>query len=100
MATNHISLDCSSTAQRQLVGWKLWLRWTVITAVGELLGFSAPALVMAAGTVGRWSDTAQTVAAVLVGAVEGVVLGAAQWLALCHALPRISRRGWVLATAL
>jgi hypothetical protein len=90
----------SATAARELVDWSLWRRWTLFTALGELLGFAAPAVVMAAGTVGRWSDTAQTVAAMLAGAVEGAVLGLVQWLALRHALPSLSRRAWVLATAL
>ena len=36
----------------------------------------------------------------LVGAIEGAVLGLAQWLALRRALPSVSRRAWVVATAL
>src|SRR3712207_776228 len=35
---------------------ELWWRWTLWTAAGELVGFAAPALAMAAGTVGQWND--------------------------------------------
>src|SRR5919202_154359 len=89
-----------ATAQRETAGWGLWRRWTLFTAVGELVGFAAPAIVMAAGTVGRWSDTAQLVAAVLAGAVEGAVLGLAQGRVLHRSLPALSQRAWVLSTAL
>lgn len=77
----------------------LWWRWTIWTAAGELAGFAVPALVMAAGTVGGWNDSVQVGAAVAVGAVEGAVLGLAQWQALCRFLPAISRLSWVVATA-
>src|SRR5919202_6179185 len=55
---------------------------------------------MAAGTVERWSDTVQVVAAVLAGAVEGAVLGLAQGRVLHRSLPALSQRAWVLSTAL
>jgi hypothetical protein len=67
--------------------WAFWRRWTLFTGAGELIGFAAPALAMAAGTIGSWPDSIQVVAALLAGVVEGAVLGVAQWLALRPSLP-------------
>lgn len=77
----------------------LWWRWTIWTTAGELAGFAVPALVMAAGTVAGWTDSVQVGVAVAVGAVEGAVLGLAQWQMLRRFLPAISRLSWVVATA-
>ncbi|HZG65354.1 MAG TPA: hypothetical protein VEZ12_01330 [Herpetosiphonaceae bacterium] len=82
------------------VNWDMWRRWTLFTALGELVGFSAPAIAMAAGTVAGWNDTTQVVVAVLAGAVEGAVLGLAQWLALRRYLTTLSGWAWVMATAI
>ena len=79
---------------------ELWRRWTLGTAAGELVGFAAPALVMAAGTMGGWNDTAQLLSILLSGAVEGAALGLAQFIALRPAFPALSGRAWVLGTAL
>lgn len=83
----------------------IWAAWTLATAAGELLGFAVPAL---AGALAFWllgePDTgagALTLAAtVLVAGIgEGAILGAFQWRVLRRALPAISRRAWVGATA-
>jgi hypothetical protein len=78
----------------------LWWRWTFWTTVGEFVGFAVPALVMAAGTVGQWSDSVQLGAALAIGMVEGSILGLAQWQALRDLLPALGRLSWVLATGL
>jgi len=97
--TTTAPLSSRSAVSRDTVGWNVWQRWTLCIAIGELVRFAAPALAIAMGTVGSWSDTAQVVAAVLAGAVEGAVLGFAQWLALHQSLPALSRRAWVVATS-
>ncbi len=82
------------------VSWEMWRRWTLFTALGELVGFSAPAIAMAAGTVAGWTDTTQVVVAVLAGAVEGAVLGLAQWLVLRRYVTTLNGSAWVMATAI
>lgn len=75
-----------------------WWRWTRWATLGEVAGFTAPA-VMAA----LLADTADWVfvpAMVAAGVVEGSVLGAAQARVLCRRVPAIERRRWVAATGL
>jgi hypothetical protein len=84
--------------------WEIWSRWTVITSVGEFIGFSVPAIVGAVSTaaLGNVNNPAAnlTMAAtmILAGTCEGAILGLAQWLALRRYLPKLSQRAWVLAT--
>jgi hypothetical protein len=86
-------------------GRALWARWTLATALGELLGF---ALAMGLGglvylLVGGPVETVSAVAllggAVLAGVVEGSVLGTAQWLVLRRYLPALAPGTWIAATA-
>jgi hypothetical protein len=77
-----------------------WLRWTVATAAGELLGFAIPALAGAAAAWLALGQVAMSFVLVLAGVGEGVVLGLAQWLALRWQAPSVGRRAWVTATAL
>ena len=85
--------------------WKLWLQWTLANAVGEVLGLGlagAIAIVMVL-TIGEpeTSLVALMMAGVMIaaGALEGVIVGFAQWLVLRGLLRRLSRREWVTATA-
>jgi len=89
-----------------LVGWSLWWRWTLATALGELIGFAVPGSVAPVlawaltGTEGAFPVYALFVAAVLAGVVEGASLGLAQWLVLRRCLRQVARWRWVLATAI
>jgi hypothetical protein len=65
--------------------------------VGELVGFTAPAIAGAA--LAAASMGAQVAGLVVAGAVEGAVLGLAQASVLVRVLPTVSRRRWVAATA-
>jgi uncharacterized membrane protein YeaQ/YmgE (transglycosylase-associated protein family) len=71
--------------------------WIKRVTVGELVGFTAPALTSAA--LAGASIGAQVAGLVGAGAVEGAVLGLAQASVLVRVLPTLSRRKWVVATA-
>jgi NhaP-type Na+/H+ or K+/H+ antiporter len=85
---------------------RLWRRWALATAIGELVGFAAPAFawaLVARAVAGMGAPAAALLTfAVLVaaGSVEGAVLGYAQWRALRHALPAIRWPQWTGATAI
>jgi hypothetical protein len=86
--------------------WELWLRWTFANVAGEVLGLGlvgAIAVVMVL-TIGdpETALVALTMAGVMIaaGALEGVIVGYAQWLVLRRRLCRLSRREWVTATAI
>jgi hypothetical protein len=84
--------------------WSLWGRWILANSVGELVGLGAT---FAIG-VGLFSGLAETagvfptiLTAVLMtsaGALEGAVVGLAQWLAMHASLPQLPRWSWVRAT--
>lgn len=85
-------------------GGRLWWRWTRAVTLGELAGFTVPAVagVLVAGP--EWGmlgigPLLQGAAIVMAGAVEGTILGLAQAYALRVALPEIATRDWVRATA-
>ena len=84
----------------------LWRRWMLATTVGELLGFAVPALTGAAVFLAFGEPEGLAAALgfaallVLAGAGEGAVLGTAQARVLVRAAPAVSRRAWVIATAL
>ena len=86
--------------------WKLWLQWTLANVVGEVLGLGlagavAIAMVLTIGEPGT-APVALMMAGVMIaaGALEGVIVGFAQWLVLRRLLRRLSRREWVTATAI
>jgi hypothetical protein len=79
--------------------WALWRRWTAATTLGETAGFCAPALVGGLAATSGWSTAATGAALLLAGAVEGYVLGAAQWWALRTAVPNLRGRPFASATA-
>jgi hypothetical protein len=76
----------------------LWRRWTVSTTIGELAGFTAPALAGAGATAAELDASTTYLLLLAAGALEGVALGTAQGWALRPALPRLSRRAFALAT--
>ncbi|WP_457254230.1 hypothetical protein [Pedococcus sp. P5_B7] len=72
-----------------------WVRWTV---AGELVGFVAPAVL---GVVSaEWSSRAAIPTMVAAGAVEGVMLGAAQAHALAPSIPGLRSARFAGLTAL
>ncbi len=75
----------------------LWWRWTRAVTLGEIAGFSVPAVV-AALALGA-GPLAQLAVILLAGIAEGAILGLAQAYALRTALPTIATRDWVRATA-
>jgi hypothetical protein len=74
-------------------------RWVRATTIGELAGFTIPALVGAVVAVVGTQPAAALAMLVLAGTGEGAVLGWAQSRALRRDLPRLSARSWVTATA-
>lgn len=75
----------------------LFRTWILAVTAGEFIGFCAPAL---AGALLIGSPTAVSLPVLVgAGAVEGAILGASQALVLRRALPQLSLRTWVAATA-
>jgi len=78
--------------------WKLWLQWTFANVAGEVLGLGLAAAVATAMvlTIGEpeTAHVALTMAGVMItaGALEGVIVGFAQWLVLRRRLCRMGRR--------
>jgi hypothetical protein len=82
-----------------LRGRPLLRRWVRVTGLGEIAGFSVPAVVGALVAAGDAPALVALCALVLAGTVEGAVLGAAQALVLRRALPAVPSRAWIGATA-
>jgi hypothetical protein len=95
MATQGMIVPAASRSS----GWALWISWVLATALGELIGFAAPALVGTAAYALKLPDSMMVAGLLGAGAIEGAVLGLAQWLVLRRILPELPRRVWVLATA-
>jgi len=74
-------------------------RWVTATALGELAGFTIPALVGTGAAAAGVRPAVALVLLVLAGTGEGAVLGWAQSRALRHDLPGLPARSWVTATA-
>jgi hypothetical protein len=91
---------------RSSARWSVWRQWVLANAVGEAVGLGGSFLV-AAGLMsalvaqpGPWVEVGMALVAVALGtALEGVVVGAAQWRVLRRALPGIPGRAWIAATA-
>jgi hypothetical protein len=85
--------------------WNLWLQWVIANVAGEALGLGLVAAVTTAMvlTVGDAAPAhvVLMMAGVMIaaGALEGAIVGFAQWLVLRRRLRRLSRREWVTATA-
>jgi hypothetical protein len=85
----------------------LWARWVVANALGEMLGLGGTALVglalFPALGDGNGLLPALAVAALAIAAgtaIEGVMVGTAQWLVLRRPLPGITWLTWAGATAI
>jgi hypothetical protein len=94
-----VELTCAglSPEPEPLRGNRLRARWFTVVTAGEFLGFCVPATV---GALTAPAPAAVVLAAVLAaGGVEGTLLGLAQASVLRRALPAISTRRWVGATA-
>lgn len=74
-----------------------WRRWVVLVTGGEVLGFLAPALVVALAR--DRPDVAVLGCLVLAGSVEGAALGWSQAVALRPRLPGLRRGRWVALTS-
>ncbi len=72
------------------------LRWVAIVGTGEFVGFLVPA---AAGVL--WADAPWgAIAIVAAGAIEGAILGFAQWTVMRRDLTRLRPGRWIGLTAL
>ncbi|MGP3915979.1 nitroreductase/quinone reductase family protein [Nonomuraea sp. 10N515B] len=81
----------------------LWWRWTRAVTLGEIAGFTVPAVAGAWVAAPGWGmlgigPLLQAGVIILAGAVEGTLLGLAQAYALRTALPAVATRDWVRAT--
>jgi hypothetical protein len=83
-------------------GRGVWWRWVVANAVGESVGLGASALVAVLVMTREDPSTAAVlvgaVAVVATGAVEGLVVGWAQWRVLRRPLPTVPAGAWIAAT--
>jgi hypothetical protein len=85
--------------------WSLWRSWVVANALGELIGLGAAGAIgaMLASIVGATSETGASLgvagALIVLGTLEGLVVGLAQWLVLRRPFPGMRRRSWMLASA-
>jgi hypothetical protein len=85
---------------------RLWRRWTLATAAGELAGFAVPAAagVGAIAMLGEPATVAGYLAVIAMtvpaGLAEGAILGFAQWSVLRGPVRRVPAREWVGATSL
>jgi hypothetical protein len=79
-----------------------WLRWVVANALAEAIGLGA-AFLIGFGLLSRSEDAPISLlagGAVLLGTLEGIVVGLAQGSVLRRRLPQITLARWVAATAL
>ena len=77
--------------------------WIAANALGEILGLGLAAIVAIAVAQAHAFPPAEellvvTAAFLVIGAYEGAVVGAAQWLVLRRVLPGIGARSWITAT--
>jgi len=86
--------------------WNLWFRWVLANAIGEVVGLGTAAVVGVGlawtieKTMGAFGSLAMAGVMILVGTLEGIVVGIAQWLVLRRPIQNMSWRVWVLATAI
>ena len=86
--------------------WNLWRQWVLANLVGEVvgLGLAGAVGVGLALTVGEPKTVLVALlmgaAMIACGTLEGCIVGFAQWLVLRHRLIHLSRRAWMVATAI
>ena len=82
-----------------VAGW--WLRWVAANAGAELMGLGAVAIgIAAAAPLFARARLVVAGVAVVLGAFEGLVVGAAQAATLRAVLPRLRSRAWIAFTVL
>lgn len=85
------------------MGRHFWRDWIAANALGELLGLGV-AVVIAVGVAQAHAlPPAEeilivTAAFLVIGAYEGAIVGAAQWLVLRRVLPSLRATNWIAAT--
>ena len=87
-------------------GFRLWLWWVAANSLAELLGLGLT-LAVDYGIISRIAAAASIVASIvgillvtISGAIEGLIVGLAQWSVLRRSFPRVARRSWVGATVM
>jgi hypothetical protein len=70
-------------------------RWVLVVSAGELAGFVFPVIAGVLWVERPWG----VVAVIAAGAVEGAILGLAQWSVMRDAVPELRPWAWVGATA-
>ncbi|HEX2914472.1 MAG TPA: hypothetical protein VH186_26970 [Chloroflexia bacterium] len=93
------TLELEKGAGHSHLDRQLWLRWIVATLIGELAGFTVPAIVGPLAYALDLPDLVFVIAIILAGAVEGAILGACQWSVLRRYFPGMRWYQWVSATA-
>jgi hypothetical protein len=94
-----IRLDPPDGNPPPLGGRALWWQWTKVVTVGELVAFFFPAVVGAVAAGAKLGPVAAAPAILTAGLVEGAILGFSQAVVIRQALPAISSRSWITATA-
>jgi len=85
-------------------GFQLWLRWVAANALAELVGLGLTFAVdygIIARVAAAQSILASIAGILLVtvsGAIEGGIVGLAQWAVLRRPFPSVARRSWIGAT--
>jgi hypothetical protein len=83
---------------------RFWLHWVGANALAEMIGLGVAGMVGIGVFVNQPITPAQALLtaapAVLAGAVEGLVVGWAQWSVLRDPLPGVRARSWIGATVL
>lgn len=83
---------------------KFYTRWVFANALGELIGLGLTFIVGVSSVllIGEPQSAMAAIGLGLLmvasGAIEGVVVGGAQWWAMQSALPEINRKSWLAAT--
>ena len=77
--------------------------WIAANALGEVLGLGVAALIAVAVAQAHTFSPAEeilvvTAAFLVIGAYEGAIIGAAQWLVLRRLLPSVGAKRWIGAT--
>ena len=87
-------------------GFRLWLWWVAANSLAELLGLGLT-LAVDYGIISRIAAAASIVASIvgillvtISGAIEGLIVGLAQWSVLRRSFPLVARRSWIGATVL
>ena len=86
-----------------MTGRHLFRDWIAANALGEVLGLGVAALIAIAVAQAHTLPPAEeilvvTAAFLAIGAYEGAIVGAAQWLVLRRLLPSLRAKSWITAT--